>query len=125
MVKHLLLGTALFLCQGCTTLNSGALSLDSTSSPYNPMTIDGVDANKFKIRPSAGDQKDQNLTWGAEDDEALMRLKNKQAWYTKTNKGPVHLGHAKNLNDPYYHIPVYTDKYYEVNNVKFGRRYDS
>ena len=48
MVKHLLLGTALFLCQGCTTLNSGALSLDSTSSPYNPMTIDGVDANKFK-----------------------------------------------------------------------------
>ena len=26
-----------------------------------------LDANKFKIRPSAGDQKDQNLIWRAED----------------------------------------------------------
>jgi peptidoglycan/xylan/chitin deacetylase (PgdA/CDA1 family) len=26
-----------------------------------------LDANHFKIRPSAGDQKDQNLTWRAED----------------------------------------------------------
>jgi peptidoglycan/xylan/chitin deacetylase (PgdA/CDA1 family) len=26
-----------------------------------------MDANQFKIRPSAGDQKDQNLTWRAED----------------------------------------------------------
>jgi len=65
------------------------------------------------------------LTWGAEDDEALMRIKNKQAWFTKHNKGPIHLGHSKNLNDPFYHIPVYSDKYYEVNQVKFGRKYDS
>lgn len=78
-----------------------------------------------KALKDVGGFNEQFLTWGAEDDEALMRIKNKQAWYTKHNKGPIHLGHGKNLNDPYYHIPVYTDKYYEVNNVKFGRKYDS
>ena len=49
MIKHSLFGAALLLFQGCTTLNSGALSLDSSSGAYNPMTIDGVDANKFKM----------------------------------------------------------------------------
>ena len=48
MIKHSLFGAALLLFQGCTTLNSGALSLDSSSGAYNPMTIDSVDANKFK-----------------------------------------------------------------------------
>lgn len=78
-----------------------------------------------KALKEVGGFNEDFLTWGAEDDEALMRIKNKQAWYTKRNKGPIHLGHAKNLNDPYYHIPVYSDKYYEVNKVKFGRKYDS
>lgn len=78
-----------------------------------------------KALRDVGGFNEQFLTWGAEDDEALMRIKNKQGWYTKHNKGPLHLGHSKNLEDPYYHIPVYSDKYYEVNNVKFGRKYDS
>jgi len=69
---------------------------------------------------SIGGFNENFLTWGAEDDEALIRIKSKQNWHPKRNKGPIHLGHKKDLNDPFYHIPVYSDKYYEINKVNHG-----
>jgi hypothetical protein len=74
----------------------------------------------------AGGFNESFLTWGAEDDEAVSRLRNIQAWMPKReNKGPIHLGHNKDLKDNYYYIPVYSDEYYQVNKVRYGRRYES
>jgi hypothetical protein len=47
-MKLLLLGTALLLCQGCTTLNTGSKGLDASAGVYNPATLDSVDSNKYK-----------------------------------------------------------------------------
>ena len=47
-MKFLLLGTALLLCQGCTTLNTGSKGLDASAGVYNPATLDSVDSNKYK-----------------------------------------------------------------------------
>jgi len=47
-MKLLLLGTALILCQGCTTLNTGSKGLDASAGVYNPATLDSVDSNKYK-----------------------------------------------------------------------------
>lgn len=65
------------------------------------------------------------LTWGAEDDEATSRLRQLQGWMTKVNKGPIHLGHNKDVNNSNYFIPVYSDKYYEVNKINYGPRFSS
>jgi len=47
-MKFLLLGTALLLCQGCTTLNTGSKGIDASAGVYNPATLDSVDSNKYK-----------------------------------------------------------------------------
>ncbi len=47
-MKLLLLGTALLLCQGCTTLNTGSKGIDASAGVYNPATLDSVDSNKYK-----------------------------------------------------------------------------
>ena len=47
-MKLLLLGTALLLCQGCTTLNTGSKGLDASAGVYNPAILDSVDSNKYK-----------------------------------------------------------------------------
>jgi len=65
---------------------------------------------------------DENfLTWGAEDDEAHGRLKNYCSWVPKMNQGPYHLWHPKNEKDDKYFIPVYSDKFFEINKVKKPR----
>lgn len=69
---------------------------------------------------SIGGFNENFLTWGAEDDEALTRIKSKQTWFPKHNKGPIHLGHKKDLSNPFYYIPVYSNKYYEINKVNYG-----
>jgi len=79
--------------------------------------------NTSKLR-EVGGFNENFLTWGGEDDEVLQRLKGKQSWRPRHNQGPVHLCHPKNLKDPYYHIDVYSDAWYDVNNVKVGRRYE-
>lgn len=62
---------------------------------------------------------DENfLTWGAEDDEAYVRLKEYVECKPKINQGPYHLWHPKNENDNKYYIPVYSDEYYKVNKIK-------
>lgn len=105
---------------------------------------DNINCNNFSYRHSAGfgtmggfficgtnplkelgGFNEQFLTWGAEDDEAVSRLRNKQAWMPKKNKGPIHLGHNKDLKDKHYYIPVYSKEYYEINKVKYGRGYES
>jgi hypothetical protein len=47
-MKLLLLGTALLLCQGCTTLNTGSKGIYASAGVYNPATLDSVDSNKYK-----------------------------------------------------------------------------
>lgn len=47
-MKFLLLGAALLLCQGCTTLNTGSKGIDASAGVYNPATLDSVDSNKYK-----------------------------------------------------------------------------
>lgn len=47
-MKLAILGTALLLCQGCTTLNTGSKGLDASAGVYNPSTLDSVDGNKYK-----------------------------------------------------------------------------
>jgi len=61
------------------------------------------------------------LTWGAEDDEAFVRLKYFATWYPKMNEGPYHLWHPKNETDPKYYISVYSDEYFKINKVKNPR----
>jgi hypothetical protein len=58
------------------------------------------------------------LTWGAEDDEAQMRLKGLCHWNPKMNQGPYHLWHPKNEKDDKYFIPVYSDEYFQINKVE-------
>jgi len=58
------------------------------------------------------------LTWGAEDDEAYVRLKGLCRWEPKMHQGPYHLWHPKNENDSRYFIPVYSDEYFKVNKVE-------
>ena len=62
---------------------------------------------------------DENyITWGAEDDDALTRLKNHCSWVPQKNKGPYHLFHPKNVNDEKYYVPVYSERYFELNKVE-------
>lgn len=62
---------------------------------------------------------DENyITWGAEDDDALTRLKNHSSWVPQMNKGPYHLFHPKNTNDEKYYVPVFSERYFKLNNVK-------
>ena len=58
------------------------------------------------------------LTWGAEDDEAFVRMKNFASWYPKMNEGPYHLWHPKNETDNKYYIPVYSEEYFKINKVE-------
>jgi predicted glycosyltransferase involved in capsule biosynthesis len=58
------------------------------------------------------------LTWGAEDDDALTRLKGTCSWMPRMWKGPAHLYHPKNTQDEKYYIKVYTDEYFKINKVK-------
>ena len=65
---------------------------------------------------------DENyITWGAEDDDALTRLKNYSAWVMQKNKGPYHLFHPKNVTDEKYYVPVYSERYFELNKVERPR----
>ena len=48
-MKHLLFWIAFLLCQGCTTLNKVPMSFDSSSGAYNPITVDGVDSEKYRF----------------------------------------------------------------------------
>jgi len=62
---------------------------------------------------------DENfLTWGAEDDDAYVRLKECCYWIPKINQGPYHLYHPKNVKDNKYYLPVYSNEYFKVNKVK-------
>jgi hypothetical protein len=47
-MRHLLITLTFLLFQGCTNLNLGRLNTDSSSGAYNPMTVDGVNVEKFK-----------------------------------------------------------------------------
>lgn len=61
---------------------------------------------------------DENyITWGAEDDDALTRLKTYSAWETQMNKGPYHLFHPRNTKDEKYYVPVFSERYFELNKV--------
>ena len=72
---------------------------------------------KNEIRKMGG--FDENfLTWGAEDDEAHQRIKDYCSWIPKTNQGPYHLYHPKNINDEKYFIPVYSEGYFMINKVE-------
>jgi predicted glycosyltransferase involved in capsule biosynthesis len=65
---------------------------------------------------------DENyITWGAEDDDALTRLKNYSSWFIQYNKGPYHLFHPKNVTDEKYYVPVYSERYFELNKVERPR----
>lgn len=57
------------------------------------------------------------LTWGAEDDDAHVRLTGHCTWNPKLNQGPYHMWHPKNLEDKKYYIPVYSDEYFYINKV--------
>lgn len=65
---------------------------------------------------------DENYkTWGAEDDDALTRLKNHSAWVPQYFKGPYHLFHPRNTSDEKYYVPVYSERYFELNKVEKPR----
>lgn len=72
---------------------------------------------KNEIR-NMGGFNENFLTWGAEDDEAHMRIKRYASWFPKMNFGPYHLWHPKNENDKKYYIPVYSEEYFKINKVK-------
>jgi predicted glycosyltransferase involved in capsule biosynthesis len=74
--------------------------------------------NKLK---DMGGYNENYLTWGAEDDDALTRLKGHCQWSPKMWKGPYHLYHPKNNKDKKYFIQVYTDEYFKINKVEKPR----
>ena len=47
-MKHVFLAAALLILQGCATLNPRSLNSDASSGSYNPLTLESVDANKYK-----------------------------------------------------------------------------
>ena len=57
------------------------------------------------------------LTWGADDDEAHVRLKTVCVWEPKMWRGPYHLYHPKDYTDPKFYIPVFTEEYYAINKI--------
>jgi hypothetical protein len=71
-----------------------------------------------KLR-SIGGFDEKYITWGAEDDDALTRLKSNSncIWFPKKDVGPYHLYHPKNTKDEKYYIQVYTEKYFKINKV--------
>lgn len=68
-----------------------------------------------------GGYNENYLTWGAEDDDALTRLKGHCEWNPKMWKGPYHLYHPRNTKDEKYFIEVYTEEYFEINKVEKPR----
>jgi predicted glycosyltransferase involved in capsule biosynthesis len=68
-----------------------------------------------------GGYNENYITWGAEDDDALTRIKNYSAWMMQKNKGPYHLYHSRNTLDEKYYVPVYSDRYFELNKVEKPR----
>ena len=47
-MKRVFLAAALLILQGCAPLNRTSLNSDSPSGSYNPLTLESVDANKYK-----------------------------------------------------------------------------
>ena len=47
-MKHFYLATALLILQGCSTFIKAPLNAVSSSGSYNPLTLESVDANKYK-----------------------------------------------------------------------------
>jgi len=47
-MKHFYLATALLTLQGCSTFIKAPLNAVSSSGSYNPLTLESVDANKYK-----------------------------------------------------------------------------
>jgi hypothetical protein len=47
-MKHVFLAATLLILQGCTTLNPRSLNSDASSGAYKPLTLESVDANKYK-----------------------------------------------------------------------------
>ena len=81
-------------------------------------TLGGFFIAPIKPLKSIGGYNENYLTWGAEDDDALTRIKTVCEWRPKMWSGPYHLYHPKNTNDEKYYIKVYTDKYFEINKVE-------
>lgn len=79
-------------------------------------TLGGFFISPLKQLKEIGGFNENFLTWGAEDDEAHVRLKSLLNWEPKIY-GPYHLYHPKNLNNTKYYIPVYTKEYFDINKV--------
>jgi len=77
-----------------------------------------IPLSKLKL---IGGYNEKYLTWGAEDDDALTRIKTVCEWRPIMWKGPYHLFHPKNLKDKKYYIEVYSDEYFEINKVEKPR----
>jgi len=84
-------------------------------------TMGGFFICSSKKLKEIGGFNEKFLTWGIEDDEALSRLKRLQCWWPMKDRGPIHLGHKKDLNDKFYYIPTHAKEFYEINNVNYGR----
>jgi hypothetical protein len=47
-MKYFFLAAAMLILQGCSTFNKAPLNTVSSSGSYNPLTLESVDANKYK-----------------------------------------------------------------------------
>lgn len=88
---------------------------------YGAGVLGGIFITPLKEIREMGGFDENFLTWGAEDDDAYVRLKMRCEWIPKMNQGPYHLWHPKNEKDNKYYIPVYSNEYFKINKVKKPR----
>jgi len=84
-------------------------------------TLGGYFLAPLQHLKTMGGYDEKYLTWGAEDDDAITRLKNYCGWNPKMWKGPYHLFHPRNTKDEKYYIQVYTDEYFKINKIERPR----
>lgn len=81
-----------------------------------------ADLNALK---EVGGFNEKFRTWGAEDDEANVRLKAVSRWKTADFFGPYHLYHPKDEQNSRYFIPVFSEEYFQINDVNRTRVWSS
>lgn len=84
---------------------------------YGAGTLGGFFICRLDDLKKMGGFNEKILTWGGEDDDAQVRMYKYSQWRPKMWRGPFHLYHYFDTNNPKFYIPVYSDEYYKINKI--------